>query len=114
MIKVEAVNVMRVRGNAEKIISEEKITGELEFLPTTDGSGSLMFPISFLIAENEFHRKQGIMEIQPLSKMDLRLREILHLSKRETWKLLSLDIGESMILTRGGWGKVWKHVIKRI
>ena len=114
MIKVEAVNVLRIRGNAEKVISQQNITGELEFVPATDGSGSLLLPISVLIETNEKYRKCGISEIRPLSKMDLQMRVVLYLSKAESKKIVLMNIGEKMTLIRRGWGMVWNHVIKKL
>ena len=113
-MKYEAIEVYRVKGTIEKITSEEKISGPLEFVPLPDGTAILMLPIEMFIEENELHRKAGIIEIPPLSKMDKRLRGVLDLGKIEARKVLSMRPGDELEIIRKGWGRVWINKIKRL
>lgn len=113
-MKFEAVNVIRVRGNPTYITSEEPITGQLEFVPRQGGGAILMLPVAVLIAANEENRKRGIMEIPPLSRMDLYLRTVLTLSKSEVARVVKLLPNEELELSRKGWGCEWKNRIRRV
>ena len=112
-MKFEAIELYRVRGNADRITSEEKITGILDFVPLPNGRAYLMLPVEDLIATNEEHRKRGIMGIPPLSKMDITTRGILELTLAESRKALLAEPGYEFSITRHGWGKTWVHRIRK-
>ena len=112
-MKVECINVVKVTGNKDEILSEEKITGELEFVPMPNGTGLLMRPINYLIEKNESARKRGTMKVLPLSKWDVHQRGILELTKKECCNLLTTSQAE-FIVQRKGWGKIWNHKFSRI
>lgn len=108
------IDAVIVRGNKEKITSEEHIVGPVEFVPFPDGTALLMRPIAILLEKNERNRKGGIMEIPPLSKMDQDLRTVLSLSKKEAMRVLQMQEGAELILIRKGWGKEWKQKITKL
>ncbi len=112
LTKYEAVDVTRVSGNSEHVVSETRITGLLEFVPRSNGGAWLMQPVSFLVAENERNRKAKIAEIAPLSTMDRHLRVVLTLGKVEASRVLRMKPGEELVLTRKGWGRTWKQRIR--
>lgn len=91
----------------------ERIVGPLEFVARPDGGARLMLPVSVLVVENERNRAMGIMEITPLCRMDLRVREVMSLGKREVAKVLGMKPGDELTLVRKGWGREWWHRIRR-
>lgn len=113
-MKFEAIELYRVRGNADRITSEEKITGSLDLVPMPNGRAYLMLPVEDLVETNEEHRKRGIMEIPPLSKLDIGRRGILELTQVESRKALLSEPGYEISITRHGWGKTWVHRIRKI
>ena len=112
-MKFEAIELYRVRGNADRITSEEKITGSLDFVPRPNGRAYLMLPVEDLVETNEERRKRGIMEIPLLSKMDITTRGILELTKAESLKAILSEPGYEISITRHGWGKAWVHKIRK-
>jgi len=110
-MKIYCIDVTKVSGNKDEILSEEKITGELEFVPMPDGTGLLMRPINYLIKQNELARKEGAMKIPPLSKLDISKRGVLTLTKKEC-KNLFVSRKTEFVVTRKGWGKTWNHKFK--
>jgi len=113
MTEFEAIDVVRVRGTATAITSEERITGLLEYVARPEGGAWLMMPVDVLVAENEKHRSAGIMEIAPLCKMDLHLRVVLSLGKKDAMRALAMNAGDELTLVRCGWGKEWRHRVRR-
>jgi len=113
-MKFEAIELYRVRGNIDRIISEEKITGSLDLVPMPSGQAYLMLPVEGLVETNEEHRKRGIMEIPPLSKLDINNRMVLELTKAESRKALLTEPGYEFSIIRHGWGKAWVHKIRKI
>jgi len=113
-MKFEAIELYRVRGNIDRIISEEKITGSLDLVPMPCGQAYLMLPVEGLVKTNEEHRKRGIMEIPPLSKLDISNRMVLELTKAESRKAFLSKPGDKISITRHGWGKIWVHRIRKI
>ena len=110
----EAVDVVRVRGNTDGILSEERITGQLLFVPHPDGTASIMLPISYLIEEAKEARRGGLIETPPLGRADMHKRRILSLGKREVQRVWGLQIGEEIVFARKGWGKTSRQRLRRI
>ena len=113
-MKFEAVELWRVRGNEDRITSETKLMGTLDLVPIPSGRAFLMLPVADLIATNAEHRKHGIMEIPPLSKLDITTRAILELTRAEFQEALLINSGDTLFIIRQGWGKKWIHKIKKI
>jgi len=111
---LECVSVRRVRGTKDGITSEDPITGTLEFVPMPDGSGLLMLPIDQLVQANEKARRQGILEIDPFSKLDRHKRTVLELTPGECRKLIATLPGAEFSVIRKGWGRKWTYTIQRI
>uniref|UniRef100_A0A6M3IPE4 Uncharacterized protein n=1 Tax=viral metagenome TaxID=1070528 RepID=A0A6M3IPE4_9ZZZZ len=110
---LECVSVRRVRGTKDGITAEDVITGILEFAPMPDGSGLLMLPIDQLIQANEKARRQGILEIDPFSKLDRWKRTVLELTPGECRKLIATLPGDEFSVVRNGWGRKWTHTLRR-
>jgi len=108
------IDVKRVKGNKEKILSEEIVTGDLEFIPRSDGGGWLMLPIIALVDHNVELRKHKMIECQPLSKLDIHKRAIIDVTKNEARELLSAQPGEIVTMIRKGWGRIWNHKFQRV
>ena len=113
-MKFEAIELWRVRGNKDRITSETKLMGTLDLIPIPSGRAFLMLPVADLIATNAEHRKYGIMEIPPLSRLDINIRRILELTKAEFQQALLINAGDTLFISRQGWGKKWTHKIKKI
>jgi len=110
---LECVSVRRVRGTKDGMTAEDPITGNLEFVPMPDGSGLLMLPIDQLVQANEKARRQGILEIDPLSKYDRYKRTVLELTPGECRKLIATLPGDEFSVVRRGWGRKWTHTLRR-
>ena len=112
-MRLICIDAVKVTGNKD-IFKEEKISGEVEFVPNPDGSGLLMLPIGMFIKENRLARKRRMMETIPLSKWDIRKRSILSLNRKECQRLLKPGGQTEFIVKRKGWGKIWNHKFKII
>ena len=71
MFKLEAVNVVRVRGNKQCITSEEEITGGLELVVHSNGMADIMLPVDVFVEANAERRKMGLSEYKPLDRFDI-------------------------------------------
>lgn len=98
------------RGNADELLSEERYVGPCEISAQTNGRLLVMRPVDVLIAENERSRDRGLPEIQPLSRVDLALRRLCELTKRDSAELLS--VGSVRFKSRG-WGRTWENFIEK-
>ena len=111
MKQYEAIDVIKASGNAKQVTEEKRISGKLDFVPLDDRAW-LMLPVSVLIAHNDEARKRNVMEVSPLSKMDIWLRGVIELTKAEASKVLALKIDEEVVIVRKGWGRIWQNKIR--
>ena len=109
---LKTVDVRKISGNKDIILSNEPITGPLEFVPLSDGTGLIMLPVDVLIEHNTRAAERGLLEIAPMSRADLHLRKILSVSKKEAMEILCADLGKQIGLIRKGWGQTFKHVVE--
>jgi len=108
------VDIVKVSGNNEQILREERYQGAADFVPFPDGSAYLMRPIDTYIVTNEENRNRGLLEIPPLSKYDILKRGLLSLNKKEIAKLYMAKPGEIIKIIRKGWGRQWEHTIEKL
>jgi len=111
-MKFEAIEVYKVSGNKDEVLSEQRIIGPVELVPMPTGRAYLMLPMDY--EKREDARKRGLMEAPPLSKWDLRERRILELSKAESIKAFSLNPGDEITIIRKSWGRTWNHKVRRM
>jgi len=109
-----ALEVFRFKGTKEKMIGSQRIEGILELTPEANERASLMLPESIREEENKYRKMRGLYEILPLGKTDLRLRQVLRLTRNETLRAIAAEPGEILHFRRDGWGKVFTHRVQKL